>query len=98
MIRLNIHEAKTHLSKYLAKLEEGKRFCYAGATNPSQRSVRCLRSERNRARSGSMRAGSNSGLSSSSRCLMNCWLTSTAKSREDLAGHLYIHLAGHGTK
>ena len=24
MIRLNIHEAKTHLSRYLAKLEEGE--------------------------------------------------------------------------
>ena len=26
MIRLNIHEAKTHLSRYLARLEEGERI------------------------------------------------------------------------
>lgn len=26
MIRLNIHEAKTHLSKYLSKLEQGEKI------------------------------------------------------------------------
>ncbi len=34
MIRLNIHEAKTHLSKYLAKLREGDRIVLCKRNEP----------------------------------------------------------------
>jgi antitoxin (DNA-binding transcriptional repressor) of toxin-antitoxin stability system len=34
MIRLNIHEAKTHLSKYLAKLEKGETILLCRRNEP----------------------------------------------------------------
>jgi len=34
MIRLNIHEAKTHLSKYLAKLEKGETIVLCRRNQP----------------------------------------------------------------
>ncbi|MCU1273958.1 MAG: Prevent-host-death family protein [Bryobacterales bacterium] len=34
MIRLNIHEAKTHLSKYLAKLEKGETIILCRRNQP----------------------------------------------------------------
>jgi antitoxin (DNA-binding transcriptional repressor) of toxin-antitoxin stability system len=34
MIRLNIHEVKTHLSKYLAKLEEGETILLCQRNKP----------------------------------------------------------------
>lgn len=34
MIRLNIHEAKTHLSKYLAKLRKGERIVLCRRNQP----------------------------------------------------------------
>jgi antitoxin (DNA-binding transcriptional repressor) of toxin-antitoxin stability system len=34
MIRLNIHEAKTHLSKYLAKLEKGETILLCRRNQP----------------------------------------------------------------
>jgi len=34
MIKLNIHEAKTHLSKYLAKLKRGERILLCNRNQP----------------------------------------------------------------
>ena len=34
MIRLNVHEAKTHLSKYLAKLEKGETILLCRRNQP----------------------------------------------------------------
>ena len=34
MIKLNIHEAKTHLSKYLAKLKGGERIVLCNRNHP----------------------------------------------------------------
>lgn len=34
MIKLNIHEAKTHLSRYLARLEEGERIILCRRNEP----------------------------------------------------------------
>ena len=34
MIKLNIHEAKTHLSKYLAKLKAGERIVLCNRNHP----------------------------------------------------------------
>lgn len=34
MIKLNIHEAKTHLSKYLAKLKPGERILLCNRNHP----------------------------------------------------------------
>jgi antitoxin (DNA-binding transcriptional repressor) of toxin-antitoxin stability system len=34
MIRLNVHEAKTHLSKYLAKLEKGETILLCRSNQP----------------------------------------------------------------
>jgi antitoxin (DNA-binding transcriptional repressor) of toxin-antitoxin stability system len=34
MIKLNIHEAKTHLSKYLAKLKAGERILLCNRNQP----------------------------------------------------------------
>jgi len=34
MIKLNIHEAKTHLSKYLAKLKAGERILLCNRNRP----------------------------------------------------------------
>ena len=43
MIKLNIHEAKTHLSRYLDKLERGEDpFCCANGIFPLPRFVHCL--------------------------------------------------------
>ena len=34
MIKLNVHEAKTHLSKYLAKLKAGERILLCKRNHP----------------------------------------------------------------
>ena len=49
MIRLNIHEAKTHLSKYLAKLEEGETILLCRRNEPIAE-IRPLSSKRKKPR------------------------------------------------
>ena len=46
MIRLNVHEAKTHLSKYLAKLEKGETILLCRRNQPIAE-IRPLAAKRN---------------------------------------------------
>jgi antitoxin (DNA-binding transcriptional repressor) of toxin-antitoxin stability system len=49
MIRLNIHEAKTHLSKYLAKLEKGETIVLCRRNQPIAE-IRPISAKRNKPR------------------------------------------------
>jgi antitoxin (DNA-binding transcriptional repressor) of toxin-antitoxin stability system len=49
MIRLNIHEAKTHLSKYLAKLEKGETIVLCRRNQPIAE-IRPISPKRNKPR------------------------------------------------
>lgn len=48
MIEVNIHEAKTQLSRLIAKVEQGEEVIIARAGEPVARLVRVDRSARNR--------------------------------------------------
>lgn len=48
MIEVNIHEAKTQLSKLIAKVEQGEEVVIARAGQPVARLVRANRSKRGR--------------------------------------------------
>jgi antitoxin (DNA-binding transcriptional repressor) of toxin-antitoxin stability system len=47
MIRLNIHEAKTHLSKYLSKLEQGEKILLCKRNVPIAEIVPIIRADVN---------------------------------------------------
>ena len=53
MVTVNVHEAKTHLSRLLARVEEGEEVVIARNGKPVARLVRCER--RGERRFGSMK-------------------------------------------
>ena len=96
MIRVNIADAKAHLSRYLGRVEQGEdRSCSAGATCPSPRSARCPSAPAASARSASTAAWT-SRPASSSRSPMRCLRPSrtTPGPHEPPARHLHLPLAG----
>jgi antitoxin (DNA-binding transcriptional repressor) of toxin-antitoxin stability system len=56
MVKLNIHEAKTHLSRYLAKLEEGESILLCRRNVPIAE-IRPLRKARTEPRPVGLRKG-----------------------------------------